>query len=260
MHKVKVPNQKIRTDLILEQENISINQFFREKQDTILVTHTRVEEGNYITIEFKDVTDHEECMKLERSLQKELQNMIQPCPDDQYLIVGLGNPKSTPDSLGPRTLDRILVTRYLFLLGDVEDGFSNVSILKTDVCGNTGIESVLLVKSIIQEIKPTKVIVVDALKASKLNRLVKTIQITDTGIHPGSGIFNDQGEISSRTVPCQVIAIGVPTVVDKNTIIGKRQSDNFMVTPTNIDFVVDCLARLLGNSLNHLLHPSYFDK
>ena len=162
--------------------------------------------------------------------------------------------------MGPKTLDEILVTRYLFLLGDVEKGYSNVSILKPNVCGNTGIESVLLIKDVIKEIKPTKVIVIDALKASKLERLVKTIQITDTGIHPGSGIFNDQGEISSQTVPCLVYAIGVPTVVDKNTMMEKASSDNFMVTPTNIDFVIERLATLIGSSINQILHKSYFDK
>ncbi len=260
MHKVNIPNQFIRTDLILEQDTVPIHKIVQEKQPGVFVTHMKTEDGVYKTIEFQDITDHDEYVKVEDCFKKELKEVIKPHHKDVYLIVGLGNPKSTPDSLGPKTLDEILVTRYLFLLGEVEKGFSNVSILQPNVCGNTGIESVLLIKNVIKEIKPTKVIVIDALKASKLDRLVKTIQITDTGIHPGSGIFNDQGEISSHTVSCQVFAIGVPTVVDKNTMMGKDSLDNFMVTPTNIDFLMERLAFLIGNCINHILHQSYFDK
>ena len=260
MHKVNVPSQFVRTDLILEQETNPVHKITHEKQPGIFVTNLKMKEGIYTTIEFQDITDHSEYSKVEECFMEEIQKVIHPRKVDTFLIVGLGNSKSTPDSLGPKTLEEILVTRYLFLLGEVEDGFSNVSIFKPDVCGNTGIESVLLIKKVIQEIKPTKVILIDALKASKLDRLVKIIQITDTGIRPGSGIFNDQGEISSHTVPCKVFAIGVPTVVDKNTMMGKDSSDNFMVTPTNIDFLVNHLASLIGNSLNHVLHKSYFDK
>lgn len=260
MHKLKIPSQFVRTDLILEQDSIPIRKQKREEKEGIVVTTVSLEEGKCITIEFQDITDRDEYNHVQKYLKRELKKMIHPQSDDVFLIVGLGNPKSTPDSLGPKTLEEILVTRYLFLLGDVENNYSNVSILQPNVCGNTGIESVLFIKQIILKIKPTKVILIDALKASKLERLVKTIQITDTGIHPGSGIFNDQGEISSKTVPCQVFAIGIPTVVDKNTMIGKNSQDNFMVTPTNIDFLISRLSSLLGHSLNHILHQSYFDK
>lgn len=257
MHKIDVPSKNIRTDLIIEDEK-SKNKVL--ENDYFLITESKKDKGKYTTIEYQDITDREECIALEKVLKKELIKYISPKKEDKYLVIGLGNAKSTPDSLGPKTVDKIIVTRYLYLLGEIDERYSNVSIYKPDVCGNTGIESLTIIKSIIKEIKPTKVIVIDALKASKLNRLIKTIQITDTGIHPGSGIMNNQGEISSTTVNAKVIAIGVPTVVDKNTMLEKEASDNFMVTPTNIDFVIERLATLLGNTLNSIFHQSIFDK
>ena len=260
MHKVQVPSKNIRTDLILEQETIPIKKRFEEEYLGIKTTHMRTKEGMYTTIEFQDITDHEEYSRVEKCFKKELKRIIHPHSKDKYLIVGLGNPKSTPDSLGPKTLEYVLVTRYLFLLGDVDKNLSNVSILKTDVSGNTGISSISLLKKVVEEVNPTKVIIIDSLKASRLDRLVKTIQITNTGIHPGSGILNDQGEISKKTLPAKVIAIGIPTVVDKNTMLGQENPDNFMVTPTNIDYVIEKLSHLVGHTLNLVLHKSYFDK
>ena len=257
---MNVPNNRIRTDLVLEQEKEGI---YHKKIETIYglkITTLSHEKDKYTTIEYQDITDKEEYQRLSHLLKKELKEYIHPREKDSYLVIGLGNPKSTPDSLGPKTLEEILVTRYLFFLGEVEKNISSVAIYKPDVCGNTGIESISVIKKIIQEIKPTKVIIIDALKASKLERLVKTIQITNTGIHPGSGIMNDQGEISKNTIHCDVIAIGIPTVVDKNTMLEKPSSDNYMVTPTNIDFLIERLSKLIGNTLNKIIHPTIFDK
>lgn len=259
MHKITLNNKKIRTDLILEQTNKPQNETLYELEDGIMVNTMRQNKYHYTTIQFEDITDHEELEKVQKSLLKHLEEYIKPKKKDTYLIVGLGNPKSTPDSLGPKTTEEIIVTRYLYATEEVKD-YANVAILKPDVFGNTGIESTFLIKTTIKEIKPTKVIVIDALKASKIERLVKTIQITDSGIHPGSGILNDRGEISDKTMNCDVIAIGIPTVVDKNTMLEQISNDNFMVTPTNIDFLIDRLSKLLGNSLNIIIHKTNFDK
>ena len=259
MHKIEVNSKNIRTDLILEQNNRRKTSLFQEEKEGIKVTKQEENKCHYTTIEFQDITDHMETEKVQEVLLKELKEYIKPSKKDRYLIVGLGNPKSTPDSLGPKTLDEIIVTRYLFSIEKIED-YANVAILKPDVYGNTGIESISLIKSMIKEVKPTKVIAIDALKAGKLERLVKTIQITDSGIHPGSGILNDRGEISEKTMNCKVIAIGIPTVVDKNTMIEKASTDNFMVTPTNIDFLIERLSKLLGNTLNNVIHKTNFDK
>ena len=173
--------------------------------------------------------------------------------NDVIVIIGLGNSKSTPDSLGPLTIDKLLPTRYLFEFGEVEDGFTNVSIYKPDVIGNTGIESISIIKSIINEVQPTKLIVIDSLKASNKDRLIKTIQITNSGINPGSGINNSRGEISKRTINSEVIAIGIPTVVD----MSNNNDENFIVTPTNIDFVIERLSSLIASSLNKSIHKNY---
>ena len=260
MHKVDIKNSNIRTDLILEAENKSKIKEKMIEENTIKIIETESTDGHYTSIEFPDITDSSSFKEVEKILIKELKKYVQKTSNDRFLIIGLGNPKSTPDSLGPKTLDEIIVTRYLFLLGEVDAAYSNVAIYKPNVCGNTGIESVRLIKKVIEEIKPTKVIAIDALKASHLKRLSKVIQITDTGIHPGSGILNDQGEISSKTMNCKVIAIGIPTVVDKNTMTQEESNDNFMVTPTNIDFLIERLSKLLGSSINKVVHSTSFDK
>ncbi len=259
MHEIKIENEKVRTDLLLEEEKYEKKKVLWDEKYGIKQTTTKEGRYYYTTIQFEEVTDHTKREELVEVLTEQLKKYLRPKKEDKFLIVGLGNPKSTPDSLGPKTLEEIIVTRYLFSLGEVED-YKNVAILKPDVFGNTGIESISLIKNTIKEINPNKVIIIDALKAAKLERLVKTIQITDSGIHPGSGILNDRGEISRKTMNCEVIAIGAPTVVDKNTIAKTPSKENFMVTPTNIDFLIEMLSKIIGKSLNLTIHKTNFDK
>ena len=140
-------------------------------------------------------------------------------PSASCIIIGLGNEKSTPDSLGPLSINDIIVTNHLFSLGiNVEDGFRVVSAFNPGVMGQTGIETSDIIYALIKEIKPDFVIVVDALKASNVDRVNKTIQITDAGINPGSGIGNTRKEISKDVLNIPVFAVGVPTVVDLSLI------------------------------------------
>ena len=111
-------------------------------------------------------------------------------------------------------------------------------------------------KSIVEKINPTKVIIIDSLKTNNLSRLAKTIQITDQGISPGSGIGNKRKEISKNTIEKEVIAIGIPMVVDIKNIINTKES--MIVTPTNIDFLVEKLSILIGNGINISLHKNFF--
>lgn len=262
MHSLNIEKYNMRTDLIVDQEDKNI---INEKERTfkdIKIINSNNKKYNYTTIFFNDITDNISFRNLQEVLKDELSNYLKIKKDDIILVIGLGNKYATPDSLGPNTMDKILVTRHIFLTCDVEEGYTNVSVYKPDVIGNTGIESISIIKNIINDIKPTKVIIIDSLKASKLERLTKTIQITNSGIHPGSGISNDRGEISKDTMNCDVIAIGVPTVVDIKTIIEDNtnklhNNDNFIVTPTNIDFLIEKLSSLLGNTLNILLHKNY---
>ena len=252
MHKININDNYIRTDLLYEQKNIKNTNSETYYKDIKLVSQ-KDKENDYSTIFFEDITDYESYLNLQKVFTKELIKYINIKENDIVLIIGLGNIKSTPDSLGPLTIDKLLPTRYLFELGDVEEGYTNVSIYKPDVMGNTGIESIAIIKSIVKDINPTKIIIIDSLKASNKERLIKTIQITNSGINPGSGINNSRGEISKKTIGCDVIAIGIPTVVDMSTNV----KENFIVTPTNIDFVIERLSSLIASSLNKSLHKNY---
>ena len=140
--------------------------------------------------------------------------------NDTCLVLGLGNRFSTADSLGPLTLDKVMITRHLFLLNtNVKAGIREVSGLSPGVMANTGIETYDIIESLINKVKPNFLIVIDALASSSIERINKTIQITDTGIHPGSGIGNNRKEISFETVGIPVIAIGVPTVVESSILV-----------------------------------------
>lgn len=252
MHKINIDNDLIRTDLLYEQKS-NKKDFLESYYRGLKVVTQKDNNYDYSTIFFDDITDYESFNNVEDVFIKELKKYLKINKEDVIVIIGLGNSKSTPDSLGPNTIDKLLPTRYLFELGDVEDGFTNVSIYKPDVIGNTGIESKTIIKSIIKEINPTKVIIIDSLKASNKERLTKTIQITNSGINPGSGMNNSRGEISKKTVNSEVIAIGIPTVVDMSS----NNEEKFIVTPTNIDFIVEKLSLLIANSLNKSLHKNY---
>ena len=256
MHKINLDDNLIRTDLLLEQKPRKRN-LKKEIYNDIEIITTSNNSYNYTTIYFDDITDKTSYHNLEKVVTKELSSYLKVKSKDIFLVIGLGNSKSTPDSLGPLSIDKILPTKYLFDLGIVEDGYSNVSIYKPDVIGNTGIESIAIIKSIIKEINPTKVIIIDSLKASNIERLTKTIQITNSGINPGSGINNNRGEISKKTIDREVIAIGIPTVVDIKSLIDDKSKESFIVTPTNIDFVIERLSLLISKSVNINLHKNY---
>lgn len=229
-HEIDLKKYNIRTDLVLDVvENSPSTKVDTYKKDKIKVTSVYVDDdsskligkkkGNYITIEFDDITDSGNRKKVEDIFSLELEKIIKSI-DGSILVVGLGNEGSTPDSLGPKVIKNILVTRYLFVLGEqVEDGIREVSAISPGVMADTGIETVDIISSVVSKITPTLVIAVDALAASSIERINKSIQITDTGIHPGSGIGNMRKEISMDTLGVPVIAIGVPTVVESSTIV-----------------------------------------
>ena len=235
MHEIDLKNYKIRTDLIVEQIDKDDKNIIKKerKYSDINVLEITLEEdnkellkdkGTYITISFNDVTDTQNRKNLEKVLVEELKVMLSICKinkDAKGLIVGLGNLSSTPDSLGPKVASSILVTRHLFELDgiNVEEGYRNVSSFTPGVMGNTGIESSDIIKGIIDSIKPDFVIAIDALASSSIDRVNKTIQLTSTGINPGSGVGNSRKELSEKTLGIPVIAIGIPTVVDAVTIV-----------------------------------------
>ena len=182
------------------------------------------------------------------------------------LVAGLGNDDITPDALGPRTAARVMATRHI-KSEQVDDVFLNslndVSVLLTGVLGTTGIETAEMLKSVADRIKPELVIVIDALASSSFSRLGTSVQICDAGISPGSGVENRRKEISQRTLGIPVVAIGVPTIIDVHTVIESVTGDkpdenmpNMMVTPKNIDSLINHVSGLISTGLNMALQPS----
>lgn len=256
MHRILISSEFIRTDLITEQKNSHLKKKIHYQND-LKIEETIENKNHYTTIFFEDISDQDCFQKVENAFIEELKKYLNVKVGDKFLVVGLGNKKSTPDSLGPDTIEHILVTRYLFLLGEVEEGYANVSSFSPNVMGNTGIETSSIINSIIEEIKVNKVIIIDALKTNSLKRLGKTIQITDKGIAPGSGMGNIRKEISPSTLKVEVIAIGVPTVVDLRNIDSVSCNNHYMVTPTDIDFLIEKLALLIANGINISLHKNF---
>lgn len=189
--------------------------------------------------------------------------------ETSVLVCGLGNRFITPDALGPQTLDKLTVTRHMMGSGGIFDslGCSRISAIAPGTLGQTGIEALGLLRGAIAASEPEAVIVVDALAARSTERLSTTVQLSDTGICPGSGIGNARQEISRETVGVPVIALGVPTVVDSSTLvydvleqagIGELSDEitqvleggrNFFVSPKECDIIIDGVSELLASAI-----------
>lgn len=190
------------------------------------------EAGCYITIHSEGLKqgDTTEQHHVENVLAKEIEWLLKEnkiSSGDVGLIVGLGNLHVTPDALGPKTSDKILVTNHLFALDDyeVDEGYRPVSTIAPGVMGTTGMETMDIIQGIVKEHEPDFLIAIDALRARAVSRLNETIQLSDTGIHPGSGIGNKRKGLSEETLGIPVFAIGVPTVVDAVTITNDAIED-----------------------------------
>ena len=218
MSNIDLSKYKLRTDLIIENTEIKHK---KEIVDGIEISST-YKDGNYITISFEDITNYDSRERVGKVLENIIKDILLKNnieENDECLIIGLGNIKSTPDSLGVKVINDILITKHLFKYGNVKEGIRMISSFTPGVMANTGLESSNIIKAIIKEEKPKFIIVIDALASLSIDRINKTIQITDTGIHPGSGIGNNRKEISKKTIGIPVIAIGVPTVVSSTTIV-----------------------------------------
>ena len=323
MHTIDLEKYGYRTDLIIENEKANISNNYVPYKG-IKVSKSKYNDNNYITISFEDVTDKDNYKRVEEVFIKELKEVIGDISNKKIMVIGLGNVNSTPDALGPSAIDNVLVTRHLFNIGDVEEGYANVCSFKPSVTGVTGIETGNLVLNLVSFLKVDLVIVIDALAARSISRVNKTIQITDSGISPGSGVGNYREEISYKKLGIPVIAIGVPTIVEAAVIVsdtfnymlkhfsyklsninnpklklvldskqnyinqdvslsaddrkkilgmvGTLSDDelnklfdevltpincNMMVTPKEIDFVVEKLSMLIGNGINKSLHKAF---
>lgn len=242
-----IEKYSIRTDLALEQkerfesdqvevQGVVLEESYDEERE-IKITTVKIETengakvmgkpvGTYITMEAPNLSVPDEDFHREVSLElmKYLEHFLEKDKDEYaVLVVGLGNRKVTPDALGPYVVDNLNITRHIikeygkYAMGEEE--VQLVSAIVPGVMGQTGMETVEIVKGVVNETKPDLIIAIDALAARSSKRLNRTIQIADTGINPGSGVGNHRNAITRETVGVPVIAIGVPTVVDAATIV-----------------------------------------
>ena len=334
MHKIDLKKYEIRTDMARHLTEKSKDKFETETYNKkgVKVSWLNLDKDNeigkkpgcYLTLEFDDITDDDMKKTVAQVFTEEFLLMLEKIgfnKKTKTLIIGLGNIKSTPDALGPLTSEKIIVTKHLFdMKVKVEDKFTCVSSFYPGVTGSTGIETSDLIKGVCEETKPDLIIVVDALASTSISRVNKSIQVSDTGISPGSGIGNRRKEISKDTLGVPVIAIGVPTVTsaavivsdtinymlknyaynkkfsnsksskltvkpvnylknevdatmeDKKTLLGlvgllseKELSSltyevltpigyNLMVTPKEVDFVMEKLSEIISYGINHTIH------
>jgi len=236
-----------RTDLALERRDIyqkvnklneidGIESTEEEINENIKVSRVKITNqngeqaigkpiGNYITIDVKKlkIAEEEDIQKVAETLTKELKEIIDMHTDKQgdILVVGLGNIYVTPDALGPKVINEIDVTRHIikYLPQYIEEGTRPVSAISPGVLGTTGIETVEILKGIVDNIKPKLLIVIDALASRSIERISSTIQLSDTGIVPGAGVGNTRQEISQTSLGIPVVAIGIPTVVELATLV-----------------------------------------
>lgn len=268
---------QIRTDLAMEaaadvpveREQIGDSEVCRMTLTAQTAERVGKPAGRYITASFPPLTDDEHDLE-ERALLlgRELRNWLPT--EGCVLVVGLGNKSITPDALGPCTASMVLATRHIqgeFARSVGLDDLRSTVVLQTNVLGNTGMESSELVQGVCQTLQPCAVIAIDALAARSVERLGRTVQLSDTGIAPGSGVGNNRRVLNRETLGIPVIGLGVPTVVDAATLArdltGQEEPSveprgaAMMVTPREIDLLIARASRLLAMTVHAALQPSY---
>lgn len=251
--------------------------------------------GSYVTIDVKKLklATEEDIQKAAEVLRDELQIILQEhsTKKDDILVVGLGNLQVTPDALGPKVIQDIDITRHIlsYMPQVLPEDTRTVSAISPGVLGTTGIETLEIIKGIVENVKPKLIIVIDALASRSMHRISSTIQIADTGIVPGAGVGNTRKELSKNTLGIPVIALGIPTVVEAATIaadsldifIEKLQEEansndylnnlhgqdkyeiikealmpqdyNFIVTPKEIDELIENMSSIVARGINMCL-------
>lgn len=207
--------------------------------------------GAYVTMDMESFFERrEDSFEQAVELFADCMRRILPLgSEDSVLVAGLGNPAITPDAVGPEAAAATLATRHLKThMPEDFSAFRTVSVCRTGVLGTTGMESSELIRAICGAVRPAAVIVIDALAARSEEKLCRTVQLTNSGIVPGSGVGNDRAELSRRVLGVPVAAVGVPTVVDAG--------NGLIVTPREIDKYVKDAGKLIAYGLNLALHPA----
>lgn len=300
-----------RTDMAVERNDMYKKQngqidgveVQNEEKENIKITRVKITneegekalnkpKGNYITLDIKNIKtiDNEQIEKISDNLAEELRNIIKEHISDteDILIVGLGNLYVTPDALGPKVVPEIEITRHIleYMPKAMPEDTRPVSAISPGVLGTTGIETMEILKGIVENVKPKMLIVIDALATRSIERISSSIQIADTGIVPGAGVNNTRKEISQKILGIPVIALGIPTVVDlasitndcidlfienlqqkamSNDYLNKlREQDNYeeikealvpkdynmIVTPKEIDKLIENMSKIVATGIN----------
>ncbi|WP_297634621.1 GPR endopeptidase [uncultured Clostridium sp.] len=297
----KKMNEKEMDGIIIEEketENVKITSIKVVNEEGSIKIGKPL--GNYITVEISENTVYDPKLMEESAVicGKILRKLIGVEEEKTALVVGLGNWKVTPDSLGPKVMEKIMITRHLkkIMPEEFDEEINSVCAISPGVLGLTGIETVEIVKGLVQKIKPSVVICVDSLASRKIERINRTIQISDAGISPGAGVNNKRMRIDEESLGVKVIAIGVPTVVDAATIVNdsmdlileelsqmserdgefykmlstidknekskliksllKPYLGDLMVTPKEVDLVIDGFSKIISKSINIGVQPN----
>ena len=293
-------SRRIRTDLALEtterfaEENaeirgVEVHEEYDEEKDvrtTVvkIVTENGAKsmgrpQGTYITIEAPELStpDEDYHREISEEISTHLRKLIDLKKEKSVLVVGLGNAAITADALGPQVVDNLLMTRHIIkeygLRGIKHEKMHRISGIAPGVMAQTGMETAEIVQGIVSETKPDVVVAIDALAARSVRRLSRTIQITDTGIHPGSGVGNHRNGLTEENLQVKVIGIGVPTVVDAATIVHDSMAHlldaleeteqkefldemiapnlySMFVTPKDVDETIKYMSFMISEGLN----------
>ncbi len=211
--------------------------------------------GNYITLEIKKLSAEEEKIRegVIECLKQELICLEKGKKTEHILVIGLGNREVTADAIGPFALENVFVTRHMMEYERIKQSYKTVSAFVPGVMAQTGMETMELIQGVNEKIRPDLVIVIDALAAKNAGRLCTTIQLTDTGIRPGAGVGNHRKELNRESLGTDVIAIGVPTVLNAEEIAEPEQKEEvkeLLVMPRNIDSSVRYISKLLAEGIN----------
>lgn len=288
---------EIRTDLAFEAHSLltksnaeKINGISCDtrKSDVFSVTRVAVETayaaekikkpvGQYITLHSEHIKSGLYTEELSHAFSKELSALLSTFPEKKLIMLaGLGNSRVTPDALGPKVTEQLIITRHI-AYDDAAEGLTPVCALSPGVLGITGIETSEIFSAIVKKISPDLIIAIDALAASEYENLGVTIQLSDTGINPGSGVHNRRNALNQETLGVPVIAVGMPTVCDSSSVVYSalshtellcegdladlcssfsRNRPDMMVTPKNIDALISRASVIISRGINMALQPS----
>ena len=260
----------LRTDIAVEKHN-----FLKEKhkkgvkvdkwkKENIEIVRVKIEDshgakimekpiGKYYTVDLPEFSHESELLDVRLEILTDIIKELLPQNAETFLVAGLGNDNITPDALGPLCAKKIFSTRHFENFTELKQNLPElnpVASISTGVLGQTGIETAEYIKGIVEFVKPDAVIIIDALACCTLGSLGKTVQLSDTGITPGAGVGNFRKTIDKSILGVPVVTMGVPTVMDL------EKDENMIVTPKDIDTIINRAANLLALSINCALQPN----